>query len=395
MSTYRDHGQYDLTTLNLVLDVGGLKRKIDLSQAFITIDVYESMFDHGMSGSVSVLDSFDLSNNLPLVGGETIEIEFNTSGNSNSIKFEASVYKISESHRISDHSSGFMIHFVSDVVLKSQQTWIQSSFNQPISQIVESLYGLISSKKSLQTVPTYGVEPYVFGYERPLDAILRLSKRACSTVGDSGYVWFESNRSFHFEPLSKFYRQSPVANYTNKPRGVYDDEKNRVAESFLSIQGFKDLSENSIVDRAGEGYHGAVFTRWDTKLKVMEVYEYSRVDNYSKLRSIAPEPNKKQIDDNYDQKQVFSLCNQPPGRLSDLAKNHQQKIEINLNRYELNIFGNSSLAVGDIISVEIPNHSSVEQDTISDQLITQIHHNISNVSYTQTIMVQSQGYNNV
>ena len=75
MSGIKYAGEVELQKLVLISSSG---TAIDLTELIITINMYESLFSHAMSGSILIADTNNLSVNLPIIGQEYLSIKLNT-----------------------------------------------------------------------------------------------------------------------------------------------------------------------------------------------------------------------------------------------------------------------------------------------------------------------------
>lgn len=401
MSKYTANGQFTLNRATLIYkDQSDDEKELDLSYAFVQIDLFESIFEHNMNGSISILDSFNLPDLLPLYGQEYIELEFHTQGNeANPIVYRGVVYKISEKHRLSEHASGYSVYFISELAITSQKLNVQKSYNETASAIVQKIFNdkLKETNKQLEVEPTKSIESYVFGALKPLEAISILSKHSYSKTMDYGYVFFEDNLQYNFKPITFLYQQDTVSEYKSRNKGLYDDVDQRAQEAFSNIQDLKLLEENSYLDRLMEGQHGATFQRFDLFSKRMETFQYDRKKEYDELKSLGRYPFKKDIDVSYENKNNLKFGNDSNLILNELSKSHNSKIEVNMIRAELTIFGDSTLRCGQCVDINLPIWNQDQEETgdrISGKfLISNIHHQITHQEkYFQTIMIQKEAY---
>ena len=75
MSGIKYAGEVEEAKLVLISSSG---TAIDLTELIITINMYESLFSHAMSGSILIADTNNLSVNLPIIGQEYLSIKLNT-----------------------------------------------------------------------------------------------------------------------------------------------------------------------------------------------------------------------------------------------------------------------------------------------------------------------------
>jgi hypothetical protein len=404
MSTYTGNGQYTVSRMSIVYDDGigngNNKKEIDLVLAYYQVDLYESIFDYTMSGSIAILDTFNLQDLLPLYGNESIELEFYTQGNQdNPILYSGVVYKVSEKHRITEHASGYSIYFISRLSIESQKKNIQRGFQDTPSSIVESIFksALGDSEKLLDMVPTMSIDTYTFGTVKPLEAFSMLSKHSYSKQSECGYVFYEDNLQFNFKPLQFLYKQDPVTEYRSRNRGMHDKVDQRVQESHNTIQDLRLMEENSYLDRMVEGQHGAKFMRFDLNSKSVETFNYDKSSEYDNNKSLGAIAFKKELDVSYDNKTTIRYGNSPKTLLDKMAIGISSHIELDTIRAELIVFGDSTLRAGNCLIANLPIWNK-DQDKVTDMLsgkflITSIHHQLHHdEKYLQTMMIQKEAY---
>lgn len=404
MSKYTGNGQFTLNELSIVYqDTGDNEKKIDLSAAYVQFDLYESIFDQTMSGSVAIADSFNLQDLLPLYGDEQIVVDFHTQGNdANPIQYTGVVYKISEKHRLTEHTSGYTIYFISPEAIQSQVRNVQKAYQTTTADCVNRIYNTIvgPSQKLLDTIQTKSVDTYVFGTVKPLEAIEMLSKHSYSKNNEAAYVFYEDNKQFNFKPLQSLYKQEAVTEYKSRNKGLYDDTDQRAQEAFTNIQDIRVMEENSYLDRLMEGQHGAKFTRFDLKSKKLTTFDYAKQEQYDQEKSLGQLPFKKDLETSYQNKVSIRYGHDPKTILKDMSNGIMNKIELNTIRVELVLFGDSLLRCGLCVNANLPIWNK-DQDKVTDMLtgkflITELHHQFTmEETYMQTLMIQKEAYENL
>lgn len=396
MSKYSGNGQFVVDEITLVTDL----QEIDLSAAFVQLDIYESIFNHTMSGHISIIDVFNLQDLLPLYGNEKLRIDFHTRGVDQSLAYTGYIYKISEKHRMSEHSSGYTLYFISEKAINSHQTNVNLGFNDTPSKIVESIFNSIESKtdqKELVTIETKGLDTYTFGSVKPLQAISVLSKHASSNNNEYGYVFYEDNLKYNFVPIQSMYNKDPIRYYKSRNSGLYDVEQQRVQESYNNIQDFRIMNENSYIDRMLEGQHGASFCRLDLFSKQYEVFEYDKEQFYDKTKSLGELAHKKDLDISYENRTSLRYGIDPQTDFPSMSQGIMSKIELNTIRCEITIFGDSLLTCGEVVFVNLPiwnkDQADVTDMLTGNFLMTNIHHQLTQDNkFIQNIMIQKEAY---
>lgn len=390
---YTGNGQYNLQKLSLFYDDNGTEKELDLSVAFVHVDLYESIWDNAMSGSVAITDTFGLVELIKLYGGERVELEFSTVGTEQIIEYTGIVYKVSEKHRITEHASGYIIYFNSEEVINSMRTQTQRAFKSEISNIVTSIFGGIKTNKPLEVTKTTGIKGAVFGVHKPIEAINILCADAVSQNNEHGYLFFENNVSYNFKPVELLFKGEPVREYYYRNAGMFNEVSQRVNESFGAIQDIAFLEENSYLDRIVEGQHGVTSEKFDLGSKEIRKAEYDRTKGSVGL---ATQRVRRNIEPSYQSKSKIRLGFDSVIPEMDYTKNKMVLTELNTIRFQITVFGDSSIKAGDVCVATIPNwnqdQDEVKGDVSGKFLIGSIHHALSPTTYMQTILIQKEGY---
>ena len=231
-TTYSTEGEYQLT--KCVLRSGAIE--LDLTGMLVDIAIYENMFDQIISGDISVVDTHGIDDCLPLYGNEVVEIEFYTAGVvDNPINITGCVYKIDPAQQLSGSSSGYVIRFADEFLIRSSRTAYRYGHQTELSNMVTLVYNntmkdSLTRKKHVDVVKTRGIDHYVGNKVSPLSIIQKLSERSVSVNSEYGYIFFQNNRGFNFKPLEYLYKQEPVTEFINRDAGVFNDVKQKTIE---------------------------------------------------------------------------------------------------------------------------------------------------------------------
>lgn len=264
--------------------------KMSLKGIFENVMIYEDIFSNTMSGSITLINSFNIVKNFPIIGAETLTVVYRTPMiGSPPVKLVFRTYKISLLSETAQESNQLVrVEFISHEGIKNTQKKISKSFrNMPVSKMVENIYdeylakdngemngildssvegksglnldssyirnrvGLVSEtigsslrsseqsddgKKHIKTLlETYDFRSYVIPYMAPFQAINWLCHRARAKANTSmcDYVFFENQEGHHFVPISWLKTQSASYTYTNYPEGFRNQQGNRMLESEL------------------------------------------------------------------------------------------------------------------------------------------------------------------
>lgn len=400
-NSYASNGQYVLEEVKLFAKDLNTDDELEwnLIPTMYEISLFESIIKGPMTGYIAIQDSFNINELLPLYGEERIELSFYTAGNEdNPIEYQGLVYKVSEKHRISEHTSGYKIMFCSESALLSKRRFTNRGYKDVSSNVVQQIFdGMLvdRSEKRLEVSETKGVQTYSFGALEPLEAISIVSRRASSTQDDVGYVFYENNREYRFVPLQELYQQDPVAEYTNTQAGVYKDVKQRAQEQFESYQSIEINEENSFLDRLMDGVHGSNHAFFDIVNKTFVNYHYKKNERFDDTKSLGSMPDKKPVGNGQDTQSIVYHSDQSELTLNEV-QGYMKKKESETFKALVSVFGDSTLVAGDVIYLVVPNWN-VDQENVKTMfqgkvLIDSIRHTLTKDQYTQTLGVRKDSY---
>lgn len=391
--SYKTNGSYVLEEMTIVAG----DEALDISSMFVSLSLYESMESQSMSGTITVADSYDFQSILKLGGNEEIIIEFYTEGNEgNTLRYSGIIYKISEKHRISDHASGYLIHFCSEIALSSKRGFLSRSVKASISDGVKRILSQYTDKP-INVIETSGTYSYCFGNTEALRAINLMMPRAFSTEGDTGYVLYETPNSWNFKPIEYLYRLEPVLSYNTNSSRIYENVDNRMAESFESIQDIRILEDNSYLDSVNDGMFGSKHIIVDLLNKDFSETSFSLENEYNREKSLGNFPVLNSLPPGDDV--VFMRYGSGQEDVDNNSVFVRSKMVLrrsDLFRAEINVFGDSSISIGSLLDITFPSLSSSQEEIRNmfdgPVLIKKIHHFLTPNRYLQIMQVNKDAY---
>mgnify|MGYP000150010623 CR=1 FL=1 len=102
--------------------------EINLAGMFQELTIFDSIFNPCMSGTVLIQDAVGLSNKLSFDGSETLLIDIGKTENVAVIKKTFRIFKQSSRTSVSSGSEMYLLHFVSDEFILSQQSSISKAY---------------------------------------------------------------------------------------------------------------------------------------------------------------------------------------------------------------------------------------------------------------------------
>ena len=191
-------------------------KRINLTEIFLGLQLYESIFEHFMSGKIFISDTYDLYKNESLSGNEEIQITLQERPADIQRVYSFRLYKINRDFDVTRTSAKSKIlecYFFSAEKQIDNLTRISKKYSDfpefVVEDIIRNVY--MSSKEIFVDYTSTEVE-YYSGYVTGSTVIDYMAKNAVSNFGDLDYIFFESMAGFHFVPLSLLLGKASVEN---------------------------------------------------------------------------------------------------------------------------------------------------------------------------------------
>lgn len=357
--------------------------KIPIDNMFEEINLFDSLFLPVISGNILIIDARQLAKNLSFDGSEVIAMTISKGVAVGFASFKKSyrIYKISDRKNINQTSESYILHFVSDELIYSDQKKVNQSYETTYSDVINKImtdYLKVprNSRGAFET--TYGVRKIVIPNLSPLDAIEWCAKRALGTKNSPEYVFFCNAEGYNFLSLSTLLTRNSILNINFSPKNIQDES------AFLemsSARSFEVLSQDDIIDKIRSGINAGTFLGFDPVTRTFGSTTLSFDDIYSLIEhanenSIGTEVHNRDKETStrttYDSKQALSVFNYMRGdsnyvKQSDptsLSKNESYELILNQRkallsnlmskRLKITMPGNFQLTSGRNIDFKTP-----------------------------------------
>ena len=267
-------GSYQIEALNILSPLRRSERPTDVislndpdSTSWVELHFFEDIERAIIQGMVTIMDAAGVVEGTPILGEETLEVQFSTAGatpvpttppNPNApipagnpvITNRFRIYKVSPPVNVSDTMREVTLHFMSDLAVKNAQTQVQKSYKgnvnnpQTIADIAREIYreSFADLEKTLDGNPTnkeFIVEPTKGLYSvhipnwTPFQAIRFLTKRAQSfnpNSRGSNFVFYETLKGYRFASVETL-MQGGFKNFQQQVERT--DESDKVFKSLI------------------------------------------------------------------------------------------------------------------------------------------------------------------
>ena len=407
-------GEFELNELEIIASSG---IALDLLKSCLEINLYESIFSNSLTGNITIADTNDLLQNMPLIGHEQLILKISTptlKGEDLIIDFSKNafaIYNVSVNEELSAGSSVYVLEFCSPELLRNNRTRVSKAFTDTPSKILENILKdsrYINTKKNIDFEKTSGIKNIVVPNQRPFDFLRTLIQDCKSEKGSPHYLFYETTRGYNFRTLQNLYKEGSKSTYNNGDVGP--DEM--VGNSFGVQQAYDRVimcdvkPPSNSLDDSRAGMFGAKVISHNIYTKSYEVSTYGYFTDFNKHARI-DESNYPKYNDNLEEWTDSRIYLHPTSasganldaqyrdsnssntsvvanKISETILHRKERIyELDFSKnIGLTVHGTTSLAAGDIIELNYTaagkNHKGTLDKYISGRyLITKLRHTFS------------------
>ena len=381
----KDSGQFKVNEILIVTKAG----TIDITAIYDELNIYDSLLLPVMSGSILINDATGLSGRLLFDGSEAILISISKDINSDVASFKKAfrIHKQSNRRNTNQNSESYVLHFVSDELMYSDQQRVNQSYDSTYSGIIGKIlldYLKVPNNNWGLHEPTSGIRKIVIPNLRPLEAIDWCTKRSLDSSNSPNYTFYQNILGYNFASLSTLLTKEEVIRIRLEPKNV--KSRNSIDE-MVSARSYEVVLQNDSIDKTRNGVNAGRFIGFDPMTRSFASRNIGYGDHYNSMKHGNDTPNFTSIknrvgqknDEAFDSKKVLSLFgsarkysnyikqNDPASRSKDESYENyifqRRAIFENLmaKRLKLVMPGNFQLTSGFNVDITAPNYAKKEK----------------------------------
>ena len=410
----------------------------DLSENIIEFDYYEDILKQAVTAKIKVMSSFSYVNQLPIRGGEKVEMIIETAFGETVFEGDNALYV----YKVSDINTERMveeciIHLTSLEHFSNQSTRCMKKYNfQGIGEHVEDiLKNTLGTKKNIKVEPTANSYTFIGNSKKPFYTLTWLGSKSISQVtdksgvsgegkeglnkGTAGFLCYENYDGYHFRSIDSLVANTQVqdgkSDLEPKFSYTYTGKVIEAAKLKNNVTIMRYNFEKNIDLRGAlrVGMYCNQFYYYDTRNNELSLYNYKLKDEIKNATKLG---NEESITVNSDfasvpTRTMFRTSDHgtlnPSGALTEsqsdsggdaiLAKS-VSRINL-LFTQALNILVplNIKLKVGDFIYCEFPLIEGGQSSDVDDQMsgnyvIRELHHHFSPNQNTTSLKLMRDSY---
>jgi len=279
--------QFEIKKLAIVSKFG----TFDVSGIFAELNIFDSILMPCMSGNIVIKDAIGLSKRLMFDGSEYLVVNITKSGETNSTNILKNfrIYKQTDRKNVNQNTELYILHFVSEELIYSEQQKVSQHYKGTYDQIAVSIllnYLKVSNKKIGIVEKTRGVHNSIVPLLTPFETVQWLSKRAVNSDNKANFLFFENKVGFNFVSLSTLYANDPLLTINFDTKNLSDAVNNE----FLGIRNFNFTVSFDFLENVRNGFFANKFIGFDILTRTIQTTYLDINNNFKKGKTLNDYP---------------------------------------------------------------------------------------------------------
>ena len=303
-------GSVEIEELKIIGSTGFV---IDLRDFLIELNIYEDIFQSVVYGDISLSDSRNIIQSLPIIGEEYLNVSFRTpsfEANGDIIKKSFRIFRLSSRKIVRDNSTQtFKLHFASTELFYDVLLPIYKSFEGDVGEVALDVFNeylktprdfVIDSanevKIDLEKSSSFFVSEtdnkikFVSPGWTPLKILNWLASKAIpkDDTKSKDFLFFETTKSFYFTSIEKIFKDVSETNnivddYTYAVSNVKDNQKVDIKREMRLVNEIEMIESTDYMKNYTNGYLANRLITLDVFNKKYEAVDYDYVEDYKNL----------------------------------------------------------------------------------------------------------------
>jgi hypothetical protein len=201
-------GDVDVRDITIITSNGFAQT---ITPQVVGIEIFEDIFSTFITGTLTIRDSHELSNILPLIGEEVLRFEIATPSlpADQTYKGEYYIYKMDNRTKTAEREILYTLHFISKEAIIDLNKKTSKAYEGPPSDIILNIctdmqWGL-ETKKQIFAENTNNKIKYISNYWSPTQNIQYVCDHALNASDSPSMIFFENKHGFSFVALESLY----------------------------------------------------------------------------------------------------------------------------------------------------------------------------------------------
>ena len=359
------------------------KKNYDLKQQVVSFNIYEDIMFPVVRAEFILLDAIELLTSFPIIGEETIEVEFANPGFDRTCHYTFHVKSVeNQVNTPQGKSKTYLIRAYSEEYMQNLHKVVsEKKQGSPESIITNILKTMLKTKKQIYVGDkTKGILDVTFTNNRPFQVIDYVRKSSVSAkYKSSSYVLYETSKGFTFCTIE--YLMDKQQGVIKDKQFFFDtagniDPKNMNTRTIMSMV---NTSQFDNTKKLAQGSLNNDVRRFDLLTGKVALTNYKNSDKEKEFKYGSKKPlplNTSSYENKYGSesatKMLIPHSSDLPENYIDLAMGykHSYVTKLGQNTFQAYIYGDVALSAGDLITINIPAVSGATDNQGDNRLIS-------------------------
>ena len=384
----------DVKLISVKLTNGVKNATVDIRAQCASISIYEDMEEPTVYAEINMVDSINLVKDFPIIGEEELEIAFVTPSRDKITTYKFTVFSVEgTSVAVTGKASMYTLKAVTKEHFTNSKNQIEKTYNTTVDQIVlDVLANEVKTARPINVEATRGLYKITIPRSSPFEAVDMLRQWAIAKRPSGGvFVFYENQHGFNFTSIERLLEEGmgTIASRLFTYAPTTNTDKKREAFSFRNIQRFQHLSKFDTIDKVSGGVFKNTSRSFDLQTKEFKESTFELDKQLTKFetgekKAVVPNSNKLVNDAKEGSSYyMFSAKDTSKGNsyVSDFVGYRRAFTKMfNQNVTRVMVYGDNYLAVGDVVTLDLPDTSGTTEKKTKDQrfsgnyLITKLRH---------------------
>jgi hypothetical protein len=306
-------GQVDVQKVELTSVVN--ENIVDLSKIMLEMNLYEDLFSNYLTGTITISDSLDLINYMPLVGEEKLQITYKTPGIDDSIGLVDNTFyvtKITDRITVKEGQQAYVIHFVSEEGYCDTHVKLARGFKGNLAAIAKQVFNDFDAlavneevSKKIVIEDTANAFQIVCPNWSPFKVLNWVASRSTSVAKEEGqkevanFICYQDVFKYNFVSINSLIAKEPVMKFYNTTLNVRQLEGLYQANDITQYNIIRTMSNDLVFDvssRLASGMYASKMIACDLLSKTINIQDFDYIDSFKNSKHLNPYPmNSKKI----------------------------------------------------------------------------------------------------
>jgi hypothetical protein len=372
-------------TINAAILINNTGKGINVKNLIREVVLYENIMSPFITGEVTISDSINLAEAMPLIGEEQLflDIENVMIPRVNALRRERLffIYKMGGMENLRMKNRIYTLYIMSiegftDINQRISQTF-KGKISDTVKKLVDGKSPGLASIKPLGIEETSNNEVHTSNFWSPTQNIYYLCDRAVNKKNNPNYLFFECGEGFVFSSLDTLYSQQEYITFIKDSKTRGPEERQDLSEEFNKVLDISTPVHYDYIERVRSGFYGATIYNMDIYTKRLTLLNRTENNNWltthdrlnefpalSKNLQALPEAA---IEFNVKHTELYD--NSPTHNVQDIIKRKALLSQLSATKTNIQVFGRFDYSVGKKIKLVVYKESPIDAKTTDDKLV--------------------------